>query len=232
MAGNPAGIRAPGTISLWAGGIELAFENLTAEEIAVFDRDLAKMSGYFSQSRDLQNLFLEDRDTYLYCASIAKKQLGTGFGGVTPGSGQIGMQLIRSKLILGAANWLQTISAAGWNNIFGSSSSPVDLSSTSSTYGNPQNRCVLCIPKLMDICAPKITEAWFNVGPTQYPIFPIGLFSVADLFVAKIPAAVYVGKNGRFYMRGNIIGNGVVEGVAPLGICFALSEFITGSGQE
>jgi len=229
---SPAVLSGPGSISLWAGGIELAWENLTDPELAIFDRDLVKLSGYFSQSRDLQMLFLEDRDTYLYAASIAKKQLAAGFGGVSPGSGQIGMQLIRSKLILGAANWLQTFATAGWNNIFGSSSVPVDLSTTSTTYGNPQNRVAISIPKLMDIAAPKLTEAYFHIGPTEYQIFPVGFMAVADLFVARLPAAVYVGKNGKFYMRGNIIGNGVVEGLAPMGMCFALAEFMVGAGQE
>ena len=228
---SPVVITGPGSISLWAGAVELAWENLTDKEITTFDRDLVKLAGYFSQSRDLRTLFLQDRDTYLYAASVAKKQLDAGFGGVSPGSGEIGMQLIRSLTLLDAANWLQTIDTAGWNDIFGTSTEPVDLGDATD-YGEPQNRVTICFPKLMDICAPKITEAYFGIGPTVYQIFPIGFFSIADLFVAKLPAAVYVGKNGTFYMRGNIIGNGVVEGIAPLGLTFALAEYMVGSGAE
>ena len=229
---SPAVITGPGSVSLWAGGIDLAWENLTNPEITIFDRDLVKIARSFSQSRDLQTVFLQDRDTYLYGLSIAKKQLAAGFGGVSPGSGQIGMQLIRSKLILGAANWWQSFTTPGWNDVLRTSASPVDLSSTSTTYGAPQNRATLCFPKLIDRTTPKLLEAYFHIGPTDYSIFPLQFFGVADLFVANLPAAVYVGKNGRFHMRGNIEARNIIEGVAPLGLCFALAEFMVGSGQE
>ena len=228
---SPAVVMGPGSINLWAGAVELAWEHLTDKEITVFARDLVKLAGYFSQSRDLQTIFLEDRDVYLYALSIAKKQLAAGFGGVSAGSGEIGMQLIRSLTLLNAANWLQTIDTTGWNDIFGTADAPINLGATTG-YGEPQNRVCICFPKLMDLTVPKITEAWFHIGPTNYQVFPMGFFSIADLFVAKLPAAVYVGKNGTFYMRGNIIGNGVVEGIAPLGLTFALAEYMVGSGAE
>lgn len=246
----PRGIGAPipphviagsGSISVWAGTSSLALENLSEAELNIFYRDIYKIAGHFALSRDLQSIFLEDIDVYLYAAAIAKKQLNAGFGGATPGSGEIGMQLIRSKTIgkmdggstrLAAANWLQTIAAAGWNNIFGSSSDPVDLSSTSTNYGNTQNRVCVVFPKFLDICAPKLTEAYFKVGPTDYPIFPLGFFGMSDLYIARLPAAVFAGVNGKFYMRGNIIGNGVVEGIVPLGLTFAKAEYMVGSGQE
>jgi len=228
----PSVISGQGSVSLWAGGVSVAKEELTEAELHIFDRDLYKIAGIFALERDLQSIFLEDRDVYLYAAAIAKKMLGAGFGGSSPGSGEIGMQLIRSKTILGAANWLQTFATAGWNNIFGTSSVPVDLSSTSTTYGNPQNRVVIVIPKIIDYCVPKLVEYWFHVGPNDYPIHPVGFFSISDLFIARLPAAVFVGKNGKFYMRGNVIGNGVVDGLAPLGLAFVLAEYMVSSGQE
>ena len=223
---SPAVITGPGSISFWAGAVEIAWENLTDREITLFDRDLVKIARSFSQSRDLQTLFLEDRDTYLYGLSIAKKQLAAGFGGVSPGSGEIGMQLIRSKLIRGLANWWKSFTDPGWGDVFGSSAAPVDLASTSTDYGNPQNRVTICFPKLIDRTIPKLLEAWFHIGPTNYQIFPLDFFGVSDLYVANIPAAVYVGKNGKFYMRGNIEARDIIEGVAPLGLCFALAEFL------
>jgi len=229
---SPAVITGPGSISLWAGGIEIAWENLTDAEITIFDRDLVKLAKAFSHERDLQTIFLEDRDTYLYGASIAKKQLAAGFGGVSPASGQIGMQLIRSKTIRGAANWWQSFAAPGWSDVFGSSTAPVDLSTTSAAYGNPQNRVAICFPKLIDRTTPKLLEAYFHIGPTDYQIFPLSFFGVADLFVANLPSGVYVGRNGRFWMRGNIEARDVIEGIAPLGLTFCLAEYMVGAGQE
>lgn len=229
---SPAVLTGPGSISIWAGGIELAWENLTDAELTAFDRDLVKLAKAFSQSRDLQTIFLEDRDFYLYCASIAKKQLAAGFGGVSPASGQIGMQLIRSKTILGAANWWRSYAAPGWNNVFGSSTVPVDLSTTAAAYGNPQNRVAIAFPKLIGRTIPKLCEAYFHIGPTDYQIFPLSFLGVGDLYIANLPAGVYVGKNGRFWMRGNIEARDVVDGIAPLGLTFAIAEYMVGSGQE
>jgi hypothetical protein len=229
----PFGVANPGNVTFIAGsGTDLEFENLTVDELAIFDRDLVKLSRYFSQSRDLQMLFLEDRDVYLWAAAIAKKQLATGFGGNVAGSGQFGMQLIRSKPWLGTASWQQAYSAAGWNNVFGTSSSPIDMSATSTTYLNPQNRVVTVFPKLYNSTLPKVREVWFHIGPTDYPIWPIEFSALGDLYVTGLPATPLIVKNGKFYMRGNILGVGVVDGLAPLGLAFALGEFMTGSGQE
>jgi hypothetical protein len=231
----PFGIQNPGSVSFIAGvGSELDFGNLTPDELAIFDRDLVKLSDYFSFSRDLKTIFLEDRDTFLWAASIAKKQLtDTGFGGALPGSGQFGMQLIRSKTILGAKDWLQSYSSAGWNDIYGSSSSPVDFSSTSTTYGNPQNRVIAVISKLYCSTLPKIREVWFHMGPTDYPIWPIEFRNITDTFIAGLPASPLVTRNGKFWMRGNVgSAIGVVDGTAPLGLTFALGEYMVSSGQE
>jgi len=229
----PFGVANPGNVSFIAGvGTDLKFDDLTPEELAMFDRDLVKLSRYFSQSRDLQMLFLEDRDVYLWAAAIAKKQLATGFGGNVAGSGEFGMQLIRPKPWLGTNNWQQSYSSAGWNNVFGNSTTPIDLSTTSTTYLNPQNRVLNVFPKLMNTTLPKVREVWFHIGPTDYPIWPIEFSSIGDLYVAGLPATALIVKNGKFYMRGNIVGTGVVDGLAPLGIAFALGEFMTGSGQE
>jgi len=231
MQGIPIGVANPGNVSFIAGtGTELNFDNLTPEELADFDRDLVKLSRYFSMNRDLQMLFLEDRDTFLWAASIAKKALAVGFGGAVPGSGEFGMQLIRPTTILGTASWQQSFSSAGWNNVFGSSTSPVNLASTSGL--NPQNRVLLVITKLMNTTLPKVHECWFHIGPTDYPIWPISFSAIADLYLAGLPASPLIVKNGKFYMRGNVIGTGVVDGLAPFGLTFALGEYMTGSGQE
>lgn len=233
--GSPNGVRDAGSVSLIAGvSSELDFTDLTPKELTTFDRDLMSLSNYYDKARDLRTLFLEDRDTFLWAASIAKKQLAIGFGGSVAGSGQFGMQLIRSKTILGASDWLQSYAAAGWQTaVFGSSASPVDFSTTSTTYGNPQNRVLAIITKLYCTTLPKITEIYFHVGATDYPIWPISFRGVGDLFVAGLPASVLVNKNSKFYMLGNVgSAIGVVDGTAPLGLTFCLAEYMTGSGQQ
>jgi len=230
--GNPFGVTVPKAVSFIAGsGTSLAFDHLSPDEIDIFDLDLIKLSKYFSQNRDLQNLILEDRDTYLWAASIAKKQLNKGFGGSKPGSGEFGMQLIRSQSVLVAADWLRQYSSAGWQNVWGSSSSPIDLSVT--TALNPQNRLLLVFPKLYNTTIPKLTEIWFHIGPTDYPIWPTLWGAVGDLYIQGLPWTPLITKNNQFYMRGSVgSAIGVVDGSAPLGLAFCDAEYMTGSGQE
>lgn len=230
---TPLGVRNPASVSFLAGGGAQDWDNLSPDELAIFDRDLTALSDYFSLARDLKTIFLEDRDSYLWAASIAKKQLGTNFGGAAPASGQFGMQLIRPKTVLGTNDWLQSYSNAGWQNVFGSSGSPVDLSSTSTTYGNPQNRVLMIIANLYSTTIPKIREVWFHIGSTDYAIWPIEFRNTSDAWIAGLPAMPLITKNGKFYMRGNVGSPiGVVDGAAPLGLTFALAEYMTGSGQE
>ena len=120
----------------------------------------------------------------------------------------------------------------GWNNIFGSSGSPVDLSVATAAYKDPHNRVTVAFPKLICRTNPKLLEAWIHIGPTDYGIFPLNFYGVGDLFIANLPAGVYVGKNGKFYMRGNVEARDVIIGDAPLGLTFALAEYMVGSGQE
>lgn len=230
--GIPFGITAPKSVSFIAGsGTSLSYESLTTDEIDIFDLDLIKLAKYFSQNRDLQNLILEDRDTFLWAASIAKKQLAKGFGGNVPGSGEFGMQLIRSQSVLVATDWLRQYSASGWQNVFGSSASPVDLSVT--TGLNPQNRLLLTFSKLLNTTVPKLTEIWFHIGPTDYPIWPTHWGAIGDLFAMGLPASPLIVKNGRWYMRGSVgSAIGVIDGSAPLGLAFADAEYMTGSDQE
>ena len=227
----PALIR-PEEVSVIMGrAAEPEFEALDENELKVFDTDLTKMAGGFFRARDAFSLLLEDRDFYLYAAEIAKKQLNAGFGGAVPGDNEVGIQFIRPKTVLGANNWFQSITSAGWNNIFGSSASPVDLSTTSATYGNPQNRVLLAFPKLGDYTVPKVTEVWFHIGPTNYPIWPLPFWFQSDVYIHTLPAGVIISKNQRFYMRGNVLGTGQIA-TFPFGLALCLGSYMTGPGQE
>jgi len=233
MSVRPAGLIRPEDVTVITGqAVPPAFSELDSKELTRFDRDLAKMAGYYSSSRDLFRLILEDRDTYLFAAQVAKQQFNTSFGGALPGSGEYGMQFIRSKTILGAPSWVRVFATSGWQDVFGSASAPVDLSTTSPAFGNPQNRVLVVFPKLADLLVPKVREVWFNVAPTDYPIWPINFANLSDIGIAGLPSAVLVQKNARFFMRGNVEGAGQQSAVQPLGLTFALGPYMVGSTQE
>jgi len=228
----PAALIRPGEVSVIMGrATEPDLEPLTQSELKRFDVDLAKLAGGFFRARDAFPILLEDRDFYLYAAQIAKKQLNAGFGGAVPGANEVGMQFIRPKTVLGTYSWFRRITTPGWNDIFGSAASPVDLSTTSPAYGNPQNRVLLAFPKLGDYTVPKVTEVWFNIGPTNYPIWPLPFWFQSDVYIHTLPYGVIVSKNDRFYMRGNVLGAGQIA-TFPFGLAFCLGSYMTGAGQE
>ncbi|MEM2068415.1 MAG: hypothetical protein QXE50_05810 [Nitrososphaerota archaeon] len=233
MAVRPPGLIRPEDVAFVAGAAEVpAYTPLDEREVRRFDRDLVKTAGYYHSNRDLFSLFLEDRDFYLFAAQVAKNQLGGAFEGAVPSANGIGIQIIRSKTVLGTASWFRTFAAAGWGNVIGSAGAPVDLSTTSTTYGNPQNRVLLAFPKLGDLTVPKVTEVWFHIGPSDYPIWPIKFASLTDTYVSNLPHSVLIQKNSSFYTRGNVEGANVLSALHPFGLTIALGSYITGPGQE
>ncbi|MEM4154989.1 MAG: hypothetical protein QXW52_09260 [Candidatus Caldarchaeum sp.] len=233
MAARPPGLIRPESVAFIAGQATVPdFSPLDTKELAVFDRDLVKTAGYYYGARDVFGLVVEDRDFYLFAAQAAKFQLNAKIAGAIAGSGDVGFQFIRSKTVLGTTSWFKTYATAGWNNIHGSAASPVDLSTTSTAFGNPQNRTLLAFPKLGNQTVPKINEVWFHVEPTDYPIWPIKFAQLTDTYVANLPHSVLVVRNNKYYMRGNVEGAAVQDATYPLGFTFALGSYLTGPGQE
>ncbi|MCS7117637.1 MAG: hypothetical protein NZ957_02475 [Thaumarchaeota archaeon] len=230
---RPANLIRPEDVAFIAGQATVPdFKELDSTELRIFDRDLVKTAGYYAMSRDLFSILVEDRDFYLFAAQVAKHQLAGAFRGAVPGSGEVGIQFIRSKTILGTTSWFRSYASPGWNDIHGSAAAPVDLSTTSPVYGNPQNRVILAFPKLGNLTTPKLNEVWFAVRPTNYPIWPIHFARLTDTYVANLPHSVLVVKNNQYYMRGNVEGAGVVDATFPFGLTFALGSYLTGPGQE
>ncbi|MEM1557405.1 MAG: hypothetical protein QXI11_00975 [Thermoproteota archaeon] len=205
---------------------------LSPEELSTFDVDLTKMAGVFFKERDAFSLVLEDRDFYLYAAQIAKAQFNAAFGGIVPSPAEVGMQFIRPKTVLGTIHWFQNIATAGWNDVLGSAGSPIDLARTEATYGNPKDRVLLAFPKLGDYTIPKVTEIWIHIDPTDYPIWPIPLWLQTDVAVTSLPYGALIVKNGKFYVRGNVIAGNTQIALFPFGLTFCLGSYMIGAGQE
>ncbi|MEM4154558.1 MAG: hypothetical protein QXW52_07065 [Candidatus Caldarchaeum sp.] len=233
MAARPPGLIRPESVAFIAGQATVPDHRpLETKELAIFDRDLVKAAGYYYSARDVFGIVVEDRDFYLFAAQAAVQQLNAKFSGSVPGSGDVGFQFIRSKTVLGTTSWFKTYTTPGWKDIHGSAAAPVDLSTTSATFGNPQNRTLLAFPKLGNQTIPKLNEVWFHVEPTDYPIWPVKFAQLTDTYVANLPHSVLIVKNNKYYMRGNIEGANVQDATYTLGFTFALGSYLTGAGQE
>lgn len=205
-------------------GAVLEFESLTSAEQLVFDRDLRRLAnGFSSLSRDIQSFFSEDRDTYLWAASIAKKQFQVPFNGsLALGSGTFGMQVIRSVTINGTQTWLVSQASSGWQ----SKSWNVNLATSTGTVTNTFNRVVLAIPRIVNYgITPKVKEVRWTVGPTTYAVQPIDWEKATNLFAAKNLATVFVSKNGTFTTDFNVEATGT-DGTAAFGLAFATADWL------
>ena len=227
MAARPPGLIRPEDVNLITGQPTIPDHTpFDSSEIRRFDRDLVKMAGYYHTTRDLFSLVLEDRDFYLFAGQVAKAQLNTKFGGAIAGAGEVGFQFIRPMTIHGTRSWFKNYATAGWNDVFGSAAAPVDLSTTSAAFGNPQNRVLVAFPKLGNLIVPKVQEVRFNIAPTDYPVWPVRFASLTDTYLANLPYAVLIQKNAKFYMRGYIDTTNVIDATYPLGLTYALGPYL------
>jgi len=191
------------------------FSDLSELEINTFDRDLGVLARMYALERALSDLLTIKRDAFLFAASVAKKQFGLQFGGLLGGG--FNMQLIRAGTIRAqgttpsAANrlayWDQNFGSVGWTGIFGTSAIKYTIGTTGSatTYVTTYSRVLFCAPYLLETYAsPRVDEARISVISTDYPVFPISWLPITDLFVAELPASLFVSMNQSFAVEGNI----------------------------
>lgn len=228
MSSNvPAGIVDARSVSFLTGTpTPPAHTDLDQAERDLFDADLKRLASFWSRdgAGSLGQLWLEDRDTLLWAASIAKKQLqDLPFRGLKAlGSSSFGMQPIRSVIINTTQTWLATYAATGWTT----DTWDVNLANTTGTVRNTQNRVTLCATRYVNYAAtPKIKEAQHQVGPTTYPVEVLEWAYIADLLTSKPIGALYIGKNGTFETDFNVEFTGT-DGTALWGLFFAQGDWL------
>lgn len=241
-------ITPPGTnSSIITGNAKVASLALTTAEQQIFTRDLSRLGAMYSLEDHLYNLLMDDANTLMAVAAMAKGSIGTNpvFSGIFANGNEIGMQLIRAPTVLSnnTANnpgnaapvysWVQTYASSGWANVFGSSTSYVDLSSqgiTSYPVTNTANRVMVAIIALLNAgTAPQLQEVHFQVMNVTYPVQALAWQSATDLYYAKLGGAYTVPVNGRFYMRGNVqpSSTGGQDATELFGLTFATGDYLT-----
>lgn len=221
--------------------------DLTDNEKAIFKRDLARIGTIRSLEDELYQLLMDDADALMAVAALAKGSIGTNphFTGLLASGTEIGMQLIRAPTILSnntvnnaaaaaaVYSWVQNYLASGWTNVFGSSASPVDLSSTGIagvSVTNTQNRVLLAIIALLNNGpSPQLQEIRFHVENVDYPVQPLAWMGATDLKYAKLQGIYVIPVNGRFWMRGNVQPSSVggTDQTELFGLTFAPGTYLT-----
>jgi len=226
---------------LTGGQTSLNQMELTADELAIFNRDIRRIAEIYSLSANLQELLLQDRDAYLVAAKVAKAAFGgLKFAGLSAaGSAQFGFQLIRAVTIMNPGitsgtpvlTWSRIFTSTGWQNIFGSPTNPVSLAQTGLggvSATNLNKRVVLAFGALLETApSPPLAEYRFHVGNTDYPVQAVTWLPATNIFYAKLMGVFLIGTNGSFYMRGNIQPSANVQSNLQLfGLTFATGDYL------
>lgn len=225
---------------LLTGNATLNQVDLNPKERDIFDRDLLRIAEMVSLERDLSKMLLDDRDAFLVAAAIAKGSIGTNpqFTGLAANGTEIGMQLIRAITVRNPGiaaggtpvlTWVQQFAASGWTDLFGSATTPVDLSQTGSAGSSPTNtrgRVVLAFGALLDPLIPKAQEYRVHVGQVDYPVQSLAWMPGTNLFYAKLMGMFIIPVDGRFNMRANINPSPGQDAIELLGLTFSTGIYL------
>ena len=237
---TPAGIP-PAPPLVLSGNTQYPQIKPSPDEFSIFYRDFVRMSTIYSLQRDLSELLFSDADTYASIVGIAKGSIGTNpvFRGVVAQGGEIGFQLIRAITVENPGiasggtpvqNWIKTYTATGWQGIFGSATSKIDLSqfgTGGSSATNTNGRVMLAFGALLNpVTSPKVSEIQITVGSLTYPIWNIDWEPAGDLFYAKLPGVVLVPVNQNFYINGNIQPSTGQDATQLFGLTFATGTYL------
>jgi hypothetical protein len=227
--------------ALITGGVTPAQTPLTPEEEARFERDFERMVKIFALERSLIDFIMEDKEHYKVACECAKAALGNlpFMGILASGPGVFGMQLIRAVTVLNpgiaqgatpVTTWIRNVPSTGWMDLFGSRANPVSLAQTGSgptSATNLKDRVVLAFGGLLELSdSPKIGEVWVQLENVSYPIHNISWLPASNFYYAPLHGVYYVGKNGKFFMRGNAYATGTLA-LQLVGVCFATGDYLT-----
>ena len=200
------------------------FSDLGPQELAIFDSDLRRISYMQALERDLSNIMIAERDTYLFAASIAKAAFrNLTFGGLLGGGG-FNFAFLRPNPILssvtaadggggGAAvlSWKRTFTTTGWQALFGKDTDQVSLGITgsSTTTVTTYQRVMLAVPYLLSTgTSPRFVEIRPRVLQTTYPVQTLNWLKMTDIYLTRLSATLLNLPNEYFDIEGNISTTG------------------------
>lgn len=212
----------------WAGKVRtLPYRSLNQAEIAIFDRDFAKMvEALRKHDPEIAANYQAKAEYYKAVAGIFAQIFDLPFGGLETSSGEFGMTgpLLPAYPFLAADNWVQTITA-GWNNLYGSSGTGIAGNSTVGT------RRMYAYQSLVNVNGnPKLIAYLPNVNGYAYP----GQNTLAQIkipkketYVLEIPLTkvILIHPTGTHYVRAAFEQAGQVE-LIPMGVMFAEHDYL------
>ena len=206
---------------------KLPREPLTGTERELFHSMYnARVEQYRKVDPDLADFFDQFRNEAMFAAEVAKGHWHLIFGAPYVESGGFGMFEIAPRPFLGANDWTKSVSA-GWNNFWGSATSPIAGNNTDGT-----RRMYIIFGTMYIKTAIKEVAYHLNINGNDYSIVHIEEQLVLPrigksyIRVTDYKGAILVHPTGKFYERKLFRTAGSVY-AKPLGIMFAEYDYIS-----
>ena len=216
---------------VWAGKIgPLPYEPLTDDERDLFEMDFSILVEKVNKIDPDVGAELDNRRAFfMEAAAIAKGHWHLPFGGIEPTTGQFGMAFITSQAFLGANTWSRSLSA-GWNDLFGSSTSPISGNNTA-----PNRRMYMYGAVLVASPTNPIRAIRLNANGYDYPVLSLEdmryVKNIGKYYtVISLPKVILIHPTGSHYVRA-LSDTAVTIDVLPIGIMFAEFDYLKTEGN-
>lgn len=223
-------------VGILSGDYKAQSINLDAKEMSAFDEAFDAVSTVYDSfgTSPLSGILKPYKSLYEAAAGMAKAEFkGATFGGLMQNTG-FNMQFIRAVTVMTQNNtseinsWSQEYTTLGWQAMFGSIDNPFStgiensLGPNSAAYTN--NNVTLFVTHLLSQHPPKMDEIQIGIGTKKYNVYPITFERISNIYVAPLPAPVFLPVNSTYYFLANIRRLGI-DTTQLLGVQYVKSSY-------
>jgi len=223
-------------VGILSGDYKAQTINLDEKEMSAFDEAFDAISTLYDVfgTSPLSGILKPYKALYLAAAGMAKAEFkGATFGGLMQNTG-FNMQFIRAVTVMTqnktteVNSWSQEYNTLGWQAMFGSVDNPfstgIDNSLGPNSAAYTINKVTLFVTHLLSQHPPKGDELQIGIGTKKYNVFPITYERISDVYVAPLPAPIFLPLNSTYYFLANIRRLGI-DTTQLLGVQYVQSSY-------
>ena len=196
---------------------------LTAEENGIFNDEWDAFVTRHFKSREVNDIFMDNREAILEACEIAKYELESGFGGVNAAPNQFGWMPIQPAMLL--ASGTPTYATSTWNRYITTSNVTTapfysDWVGTSDGSLNTSKYSTLVLLGFENPAEiPKVGGVLAEIKAKKYPLWHFGDAMEGDRHVFEMPTPIVIEPTQDIYLQTLNVAAGRDE-LRPIGVNF------------
>lgn len=196
---------------------------LTAEENGIFNDEWDAFVTRHFKAREVNDIFMDNRDAVLEACEIAKYELEAGFGGVNAAPNQFGWMPIQPAFLL--ASGTPTYATSTWNryittaNVTGSYGYTDWVGGSSGSLNTSKYSTLVLLGFENPAEIPKVGGVLAEIKAKKYPLWHFGDAMQADRHVYELPTPIVIEPTQDIYLQTLNIAAGRDE-LRPIGVNF------------